>query len=87
MTKIEKKQLLEDFKKTEQGKSMMQLLYRLRIIGGLASLYVIIYFLVKKNIGMVDLLLLLPLSIAAVLFIMMSFKLQKKVLTNFAVKK
>ena len=88
MTKDEKKELLKQYKKMDAGKSMVYRLTRLKIIGiiGLILAISLVVFQIK-DIEMTDFLTIVPLFLASILFIMMSYKLKRKVLNQFAIKK
>lgn len=88
MSKIEKKDLLEKYKKTDNGKVMMDRLYRLMITGIISLLFSIGLFVFQyKKLELMDYLTIIPLFLAGILFIMMSFKLKRKVLIQYAIKK
>ena len=88
MTREEKKALLNKYKKTEAGANFMKRLYHLRIIGVLSFLYSLGYFIIEFNhLKLTDYLMIIPLFLASILFLMMSYKLQRKVLIRFATKK
>ena len=88
MKKSEKQNLIQEYKKTEKGKEMMNRLLRLNIIGGLLILYAIYYFISNySNLKWTDYLISIPILCIGCFFIIMSYRLRKKVLNNFAIKK
>lgn len=88
MSKEEKKKLLLKYKNTEFGASFMKRLYRLRLIGIFCLIYSIGYYIIEyQKIELIDYLMLVPLFLAGILFFMMSYKLQRKVLIRYAVEK
>ena len=87
LTKAEKKKFLEKYKKTDAGLAMCNRLVRLRTTGILGIVFSIFLFLYEyKTIELTDYLTIIPLFLASVLFIMMSFKLKRKVLNQFIIK-
>ncbi len=88
MNREEKKELINSYKKTESGKIMMNRLFRLNIIGSLLIIYAL-YFYIKSfnNLKWTDFFVIVPLAISGLFFIIMSLKLKRKVLNNFAIKK
>ena len=87
LTKEEKKELLERYKKTDAGLVMYNRLVRLRVIGFIGIIFSIFLFLYEyKTIELTDYLIVIPLFLASLLFIMMSFKLKRKVLNRFVIK-
>ena len=87
MTKEEKKKLVEKYKRTEAGLAMMNRLLRLQITGIISFVLSIGLFVFHfKTIEMMDYLTIIPLFLASLLFMMMSYKLKRKVLNKFAVK-
>ena len=88
MNKEEKKKLIEKYKKTDSGLAIYNRLIRLNFTGILGLIFSIGYFIFQfKTIKIIDYLTIVPLFLASILFIMMSHKLKKKVLNNFALKK
>lgn len=88
MSKEEKKKTLEDYRKTEVGKSMIVRLTRLIVIGILGILYSVFLFVSNfKDLKWTDYLVVVPLFLISIFFIVMSIRLKKKVLNQFAVKK
>jgi peptidoglycan/LPS O-acetylase OafA/YrhL len=88
MNKDEKKKIVNEYKKTEKGLEMMKRLTRLNIIGVLGILFAIyLYIDGYKNLEWLDYLAIIPLFLASCLFLLMSYKLRKKVLNQFAIKK
>lgn len=87
MTKEEKKNIREKYKKTEAGSAMFARLLRLQIIG-IVSFFFSIGLLGFQwdTLRITDYLLIILLFLASVLFIMMSYKLKKKVLNQFIIK-
>lgn len=77
--------LLQEYKKTEAGKAMIYRLQHLRVIGFLTFLYSILYYVIQyKHLKSIDYLISISLFLISLLFIMMSYKLQKRVLNRFA---
>jgi len=88
MSKEEKKEVVANYKKTEVGKVMMMRLLRLTIIGLLGILYSIYWFVSHlSDLQWTDYLVMIPLSLISIFFIVMAFRLRKKVLNQFVVKK
>lgn len=88
MSKEEKKEVVANYKKTEAGKVMMMRLLRLTIIGLLGILYSIYWFVSHlSDLQWTDYLVMIPLSLISIFFIVMAFRLRKKVLNQFVVKK
>ena len=88
MKKSEKQKLVQEYKKTKKGKEMMNRFLRLNIIGGLLIIYSI-YYLVSNflNLKWTDYFISIPILFIGCFFIIMSYRLRKKVLNNFAIKK
>lgn len=87
LTKDEKKKIIEKYKKTDAGLAMMNRLTRLLFTGIVGIVLAIGLFIYEyKTIEMTDYLILVPLFFASILFIMMSFKLKRKVLNQFMIK-
>ena len=88
MKKEEKQKLIQEYKKTGKGKEMMNRLLRLNIIGGLLIVYAI-YTSVSNfsNLKWTDYCISIPIFCIGCFFIIMSYRLRKKVLNNFAIKK
>lgn len=90
MNKFEKKQLIEEYKKTLKGKESLSRLNRIMIIGLIGLIYGIgetLYSYIKDEIKISDYLTIIPLLIASFIFIIMSFNLRKKELNKFAIKR
>lgn len=88
MNKDEKKKTLENYKKTDLGRGMMARLTRLVIIGILGILYSVFLFVSSfKDLKWTDYLVIVPLLLISIFFIVMAFRLKKKVLNQFAIKK
>ncbi len=88
MSKKEKKKIVEVYKQTETGKKMMIRLLRLNIIGVLGILYTIFLFVYEfKTIEWSDYMIIVPLLVISIFFLFMSYRLRKKVLNQFAIKK
>ena len=88
MSKKEKKKIVEVYKQTEAGKKMMIRLLRLNIIGVLGILYAIFLFVYEfKTIEWSDYMIIVPLLVISIFFLFMSYRLRKKVLNQFAIKK
>ena len=88
MSKEEKKEVVVNYKKTEAGRVMMMRLLRLIIIGLLGFLYSI-YWLIShlSDLQWTDYLVIVPLTLISIFFIVMAFRLRKKVLNQFVIKK
>ena len=87
LTREEKKNLQIKYKKTEAGLAMTNRLFRLQIIGFAGFFLAIGLFLFQfKTLTITDYLVIVPLFLASILFVMMSYKLKKKVLNQFIVK-
>ena len=88
MTKEEKQKLVLDYKKTEAGKAMCNRLLRLNVIGAMGILYSVFLFINDySDLKWSDYLLIVPLFLISIFFIYMSYRLRKKVLNQFAIKK
>lgn len=88
MKKSEKQKLVQEYKKTKKGKEMMNRLLRLNVIGALLVLYAIYYFISNfLNLKWTDYFISIPILCIGCFFIIMSYRLRKKVLNNFAIKK
>ncbi len=90
MNKEEKKNLIEEYKKTTKGKESLSRLNRIMIIGLIGLIYGIgeaLYSYIKDEIKISDYLTIIPLLIASFIFIIMSFNLRKKELNKFAIKR
>lgn len=88
MNKDEKRKTLENYKKTDSGRGMMARLTRLVIIGILGILYSVFLFVSSfKDLKWTDYLVIVPLLLISIFFIVMAFRLKKKVLNQFAIKK
>jgi hypothetical protein len=87
MNKKQKKNLLIKYKKTDKGSMMMQRLLRLNIIG-IAGILFSIYLFIDSfdDLSWLDYLSIIPLFIASLIFLIMSYVLRKKVLNQFAIK-
>ncbi len=87
MKSYEKKKLIELYKKTSAGKVMMIRLLRLNIIGALLIIYAIYMFVSDiKNLHWSNYLISIPIACVGLFFIIMSYRLRKKVLNQFAIK-
>jgi hypothetical protein len=87
MNKEEKKKLIEKYKKTKEGASLLKRLNRLNIIGIIGIIFSILLIIISlKDFNILDYLTIIPLFLASILFIIMSYKLKKKVLNKFAIK-
>ncbi len=87
MNHSEKKEVLENYKKTEVGKVMMGRLFRLIFIGILGIMYSFFLLVGQWNkLKWTDFFVIVPLSFISVFFIVMSFRLKKKVLNQFVIK-
>lgn len=90
MNKEDKIKLLNEYRQTEKGKIMLNRLTRIMITGIVGLLYAIglgIYLYVTKTFEIIDLLSIIPLFFASILFIIMSIKLKNKELTKLIKKK
>lgn len=88
MKPYEKKKLIELYKKTSAGKEMMRRLLRLNIIGGVLILYAVFVFVSDlKELKWTNFLISIPLICVGLFFILMAYRLRKKVLNNYAIKK
>ena len=88
LTREDKKNLQIKYKKTEAGSLMLERLVRLQIIGIAGLLLAVGLFLFQfKTLKITDYLIIIPLFLASILFLMMSFKLKKKVLNQFLLKR
>jgi len=88
MTKKEKKELIIKYKKTDKGREMYKRLIRLFIIGIICLIYSIYLFISNyNNLTWVNYLMIIPLFIAAFVFMISSIYLRRKVLNQFAIKK
>lgn len=89
MNKEEKKNLIEEYKKTTKGKEMLSRLNRILAIGLIGLIYGVglaLYLYSKDGIKINDYLTIIPLLIASFIFIIMSLNLRKKELNKFAIK-
>ncbi len=87
MSKKDKRKLLEKYKSTKVGKAQINRLNRLNIIGVLCIIYAIFIILTdlnKLNIG--DIILIISMIIAGLIFLISSYVLRRKSLNNFAIK-
>lgn len=88
MTKEEKQKLVLDYKKTEAGKAMCNRLLRLNVIGAIGVLYsIFLFFSDYGELKWYDYLLIVSLFLISIFFICMAYRLKKKVLNRFAIKK
>ncbi|MCI9279694.1 MAG: hypothetical protein HFJ02_02705 [Bacilli bacterium] len=90
MNKEEKKNLIEEYKKTTKGKEMLSRLNRILAIGLIGLIYGVglaLYLYSKDGIKINDYLTIIPLLIASFIFIIMSLNLRKKELNKFAIKR
>lgn len=88
MSKEEKKEVVVNYKKTEAGRVMMMRLLRLTIIGLLGILYSVYWFVSHlHDLQWTDYLVIVPLTLISIFFIVMAFRLRKKVLNQFVIKK
>lgn len=87
MNKEEKKKTIELYKKTNNGKAMLNRLLRLNIIGSILIVYAIIEFVMDiNNLELTNYLISIPVCLVGIFFIIMAYKLRKKSLNNFAIK-
>lgn len=87
MKPYEKKKTIELYKNTNKGKEMMKRLLRLNIIGTILILYAIYTFVSDiKDLHWTNYLISIPLIGIGLFFIIMSYRLRKKVLNQFAIK-
>ncbi len=87
MKPYEKKKLVELYKKTNAGKEMMKRLLRLNIIGAILIIYAIYMFVSDLNdLDWTSYLISIPILCIGAFFIIMSYRLRKKVLNQFAIK-
>ncbi len=90
MNKEEKKNLIEEYKKTTKGKEVLSRLNRILAIGLIGLIYGVglaLYLYSKDGIKINDYLTIIPLLIASFIFIIMSLNLRKKELNKFAIKR
>ncbi len=88
MNAVERRKLIEKYKRTETGKTMFFRLRRLNVTGILCLIFSVgLTILDWNHLQLIDCLTIVPLFLASLLFIMMSYKLKKKVLNNFALKR
>lgn len=88
MKSYEKKKLISLYKKTNVGKEMMGRLLRLSIIGGVLILYAVFVFISDlKDLKWTNYLISIPLICIGVFFMIMAYRLRKKALNNFAIKR
>lgn len=87
MKPYEKKKLVELYKNTNAGKTMMMRLLRLNIIGAILIIYAIYMFVSDiKDLDWTNYLISIPILCIGLFFIIMSYRLRKKVLNQFAIK-
>ena len=87
MTKEEKKELKELYKKTSNGKVMLDRLFRVNIVGFLLLLYAVYFFLSHiESLKWSDYVISIPIFIIGLVFLILSYRLKKKVLNQFAIK-
>ena len=87
MSKIEKKELIKKYKKSDSGASLFMRVTRLKITGFLGLIFTLILLIIEyKTIEVKDFLIIIPLVLASILFIIMSCKIKKKILNDFALK-
>ena len=87
MTKEEKKELKELYKKTSNGKVMLDRLFRVNIVGILLLLYAVYSFLSHiEALKWSDYVVSIPIFIVGLVFLILSYRLKKKVLNQFAIK-
>ena len=88
MSKKEKKETLKMYKETPNGKEMIMRLYRLNFIGIALILYAIGMLIIEyKGLELVDYLFSMSLFFIGSFFLFASYRLRKKVLNIFAIKK
>lgn len=88
MNKEEKKEVLKKYKNTDKGKEMMMRLYRLNVIGIIGILYCIFFIITElSRFTWKSYLIVIPLFLISIFFLFMSYRLKKKVLNQFAIKK
>ncbi len=88
MTKEERQKLVLDYKKTEAGRAMCNRLLRLNVIGAMGILYSIFLFIYEySDLKWSDYLIVVSLFLISIFFIYMAYRLRKKVLNQFAIKK
>lgn len=88
MKTYEKKKLIELYKNTNTGKEMMKRLFRLNMIGAILILYAVFVFISDlKALKWTNYLISIPLIFIGLFFIITAYRLRKKVLNNFAIKK
>lgn len=87
MTKEEKKELKEFYKKTSNGKVMCDRLMRVNIVGILLLLYAVYSFVSHIDaLKWSDYVISIPIFIIGLVFLILSYRLKKKVLNQFAIK-
>ncbi len=88
MSKEEKKSLVKKYKSTPNGKVMMNRLLRVNAIG-VVGIFYSIFLLVSEyqNLTFKKSLVMIPLFLISIFFLFMSYRLRKKVLNQFAIKK
>ena len=88
MSKEEKKKVVLEYKKNEAGKAMCNRLFRLNVIGIIGMVYsVFLFFYDYKDLKWSDYLLIGLLFSMSIFFIYMAYRLRKKVLNQFAIKR
>lgn len=87
MKPYEKKKLVELYKNTSAGKVMMMRLLRLNVIGAMLIIYAIYMFVSDiKDLHWTNYCISIPIACVGLFFIIMSYRLRKKVLNQFAIK-
>ena len=90
MSKTEKKDLIINFRKTDEGKAIFKRLTRLMVIGffGIGySLFCLIFEYFNDGLDIFEILLYIPLYFVSIFFVVMAYKLRVKNLNDFAIKK
>lgn len=87
MKPYEKKKVIETYKKTSVGSVMMKRLFRLNCIGAALILYAVFFFIKDiTHLNWMNYCISLPIFCIGFFFIIMAYRLRKKVLNNFAIK-